>query len=109
MADNIVIGKNNVVDGKKQEQVKSKPKRFNINVNSGKDADGNETLFTFSGPEKASLGLIYDAIHRIMMEVISILQRRAEELRPKSENDTTVETASVKDIEVKEDKKVKSK
>lgn len=67
-------------------------KRFNINVESGKDAEGNSQLFTFSGPEKASLGLIYDAIHRVMMEVVAILQKRAEELKPKTveEKDTSV-------------------
>jgi len=62
-------------------------KRFTINVDSGTDESGNKKVFSFSGPENASLGLIYDAVHRIMLEVISILQKRAEDLKPKKPED----------------------
>ena len=83
-------------DIKVEDKASVKPKRFTINVDSGKDEAGNKQSFIFTGPEKASLGLIYDAAHRIMMEVISILQKRAEELRPKKESEIKKEDVGVK-------------
>ena len=77
-----------VKEVKKDINIKEEsPKRFTFNVDSGKDKDGNPVLFTFSGPEKAPLGLIYDASHRIMMEIISFIQKRAEDLKPKTPAD----------------------
>lgn len=69
----------------KDSRVKeTEKKRFTINIDSG-----NGNIFTFSGPEKSSLGLIYDASHRIMMEVISILHKRADDLKTKNPEDIT--------------------
>ena len=78
-----------IKDIKKVEEVQDasvETKRFTINVDSGMGEADDKQLFSFSGPEKASLGLIYDAIHRIMMEVISIIQKRGEDLKPKKES-----------------------
>ena len=82
----------------KKHTSEKEAKRFNINVDSGKDPEGNPMLFSFSGPESASLGLIYDASHRVLMEIISFLQKRAEDLKPKKPESKT-----------KEDKKEKAK
>jgi len=76
-----VKNKSTVADVKVEEV---EDKRFNFNVESGLDKNGNKILFTFSGPEKSSLGLIYDAAHRVLMEVSAIIQKRAEDLKPKS-------------------------
>ena len=100
MAENTSVEevKNTVVEDVKVEE----EKRFTINVDSGTDEEGNKKLFSFSGPEKASLGLIYDAVHRIMMEVISILQKRAEELKPKKADDIDVSKEENKDTRAKD-------
>ena len=90
MAENTNV-KDKAVDVKVEEEKDTSVKRFTINVDSGSDEEGNKKLFSFSGPENASLGLIYDAVHRIMLEVISILQRRAEELKPRKEEDVKSE------------------
>ena len=89
--------KDTSVENKSVEEVEEK--RFAINVDSGVDGEGKKVLFSFSGPEKAPIGLIYDAVHRILMEVSVIIQKRSEVLKPK-QADTSVADTSVADTSV---------
>ena len=92
--------KDTSVENKSVEEVEEK--RFAINVDSGVDGEGKKVLFSFSGPEKAPIGLIYDAVHRILMEVSVIIQKRSEVLKPK-QADTSVADTSVADTSIVEE------
>ena len=88
--------KDTSVENKSVEEVEEK--RFAINVDSGVDGEGKKVLFSFSGPEKAPIGLIYDAVHRILMEVSVIIQKRSEVLKPKQADTSVADTSIVEEV-----------
>lgn len=63
-------------------------KNFSFNISAG------EMNFVFTGPEGASIGTIYDVVHRLLIEVTNIAKARAKALAPKD--------ASVNDLSKKE-------
>lgn len=82
----------------------SDKKRFSINVESM--IEDKKEVFTFSGPGKAPLGLIYDASHRVLVEVAAIIKKHADETLKKNKdgNAPTVQV-SEKDTEASSEKK----
>lgn len=75
-------------------EVNTAPKNFSFNISAG------EMNFTFTGPEGASIGTIYDVVHRLLLEVTKIAQARADAVAPKE----SVEKESVEQ-EKKDDTK----
>lgn len=63
---------------------------FSFNVKSG-DMD-----FVFTGPKKASIGIIYDVAHRLLLEVASIAEKHALEMSVKTEVNESSEKEVVK-------------
>ena len=47
---------------------------FSFNIKSG------DLEFLFSGPKAASIGIIYDVAHRLLLEIASIASKRAEDM-----------------------------
>jgi hypothetical protein len=61
------------VDKKNKE---ADSKRFSINIET-LIGESKET-FSFSGPEKASLGLIFDSAHRVLVEISKIIKNKTD-------------------------------
>lgn len=55
-----------------------------------------ERDFIFSGPKSASIGMIYDVVHRLLLEVTNIAQKKANDLAIKEPEKETKEV--VKDL-----------
>lgn len=73
-------------------------KRFSINIETL--IGDKKEIFTFSGPEKASLGLIYDAAYRVLDEVSKIIKNKTDAFVKQQKKSKDVKPEQVEPVEV---------
>jgi len=67
----------------------TKNKRFEIKIDVV--VNNKKEVFSFTGPESASLGLVYDASHKVLTEIARVITKKTDEMFKKENKEAKPE------------------